>query len=103
MATEGIKSLVGRKMFKTVKFMESDLKIAKLSVVEVLSIQGKAKDIDENEAEGFEILKTVIKASVEGGADLTDEEFDNFPLDELSKLSTEIMKFSGLGEQNKGK
>ena len=94
----GIKSLVGRKMSKDVKFMDTMVKIQKLSVAEVLQVQEKAKGIAENEAEGFEILKHVIMASVEGGSELSDEEFENFPLDELSKLSAEIMKFSGIGE-----
>jgi hypothetical protein len=35
---------------------------------------------------------------VEGGEDLTDEDFETFPMDELSKLSTEVMKFSGIGQ-----
>jgi len=99
MATEGMKGLVGRKMTKTVKFMSEDIKIAKLSVAEVMNIQEKAKGIEKDEAEGFNILKTVIRASVEEARDLADEDFNNFPLDELSKLSNEIMKFSGIGQE----
>lgn len=98
----GIKGLVGKKMTKPVKFMGQDVTISKLSVAEVLNIQEKAKVISENESEGFEILKTVIRAGVEGGADLSNEDFDDFPLDELSSLSNAIMKFSGIGE-NAGK
>ena len=99
---KGIKGLVGRKMTKAVKFMGQEVTISKLSVAEVLNIQEKAKTIAENESEGFEILKTVIRSGVEGGSDLADEDFDNFPLDELSALSNAIMKFSGIGE-NAGK
>jgi hypothetical protein len=36
---------------------------------------------------------------VEGGDDLDDTDFDNFPMEELSKLSNEIMKYSGLGQE----
>jgi hypothetical protein len=99
MATEGIRGLVGKKMYKDVKFMGDNLKINKLSVSEVLFIQEKAKNISENDSEGFEILKTVIRSAVEGATELSDDDFNNFPLDELSKLSNEIMKFSGIGEQ----
>lgn len=103
MATEsGIKGLIGRKMTKSVKFMAEDVKISKLSVSEVIEIQERAKSIEKDEAEGFNVLKTVIRASVEGAKDLSDEDFSNFPLDELSKLSNEIMKFSGIG-QDQGK
>jgi hypothetical protein len=95
---EGIRGLVGRKMTKTVKFMNEDVKISKLSVSEVMEVQELAKKIESNESEGFNALKTIIRAGVEGGKDLDDQAFENFPLDELSKLSSEIMKYSGIGQ-----
>jgi hypothetical protein len=98
----GIRSLVNKKMSKTVKFMGEDVKINKLSVAEVMSIQELTKDLKDSQTDGFEILKTVIRSSVEGASELGDSDFDNFPLDELSRLSNEIMKFSGLGD-DKGK
>jgi len=98
MSTVGIKGLVGRKMEKTVKFMGQDLKINKLLVSEVLDIQQKAKNIEKEDTDGLEILKTVIRAAAEGGKDLTDEDFNGFPIDELSKLSEAIMQHSGLGK-----
>lgn len=94
---EGIKGLVGRKMTKDVKFMGESVKISKLSVSEVMDIQARAKNLETDDAAGFEVLKTVIVAAVEGGKDLTDDDFQAFPMDELSKLSAEIMKFSGIG------
>jgi hypothetical protein len=100
--SEGIKGLVGKKMTKPVKFMGEDVKISKLSVSEVLEIQERAKQVDKDDSEGFNILKTVIRSSVEGAKDLSDQDFNDFPLDELSKLSSEIMKFSGIG-QDQGK
>jgi len=93
----GIKSLVGRKMTKAVKFMGEDVKISKLSVAEVMDIQEKAKKVENDDNAGLELLQTVIRAAVEGGQDLADEDFQSFPMDELSKLSNEIMKFSGIG------
>ncbi len=98
----GIKSFVGRKMTKNVKFMGDDVKISKLNVSEVMAIQEKAKSLENDESAGFDVLKTVVMAAVEGGVELTDADFESFPMDELSKLSTEIMKFSGIGgEQGK--
>jgi len=94
---EGIKSLIGRKMTKQFKFMNEDLKISKLSVAEVMTIQERAKNVETDDSAGFEVLKTIIMSAVEGGKDLTDEDFKAFPMDELSKLSNEIMKFSGIG------
>jgi len=96
----GIKALVGKKMTKKLKFMGEDIEIAKLSVAEVMEIQEKAKGMKENEAEGFNVLKAVIRAAVADAADLSDTDFETFPMDELSKLSDEIMKFSGLGKDS---
>jgi len=97
----GIKDLIGKKMSKPTKFMGEEIKISKLSVAEVLSIQDAAKNIGSDETKGFEILRTVIRASVENAESLSDTDFDAFPMDELSKLSNEIMKFSGLGAEQK--
>jgi hypothetical protein len=97
MADSIIKGLVGRKMTKKVKFMNEDIVISKLSVSQVMEIQAQAKAAGEDEKEGFGILRTVLRSAVEGADVLTDEEFEMFPMDELSTLSNAIMKFSGVG------
>jgi len=96
----GIKALVGKKMSKKVKFMNEEIEISKLSVAEVMDIQEKAKGLKEDDSEGFNVLKSVIRAAVLDAGELTDEDFSSFPMDELSKLSDEIMKFSGLGKDS---
>lgn len=99
--SDGIKGLVGRKMSKKFKFMDTDVIINKLSVSQVLEIQSIAKTQDGGEEAGFNLVKKVVSMGVEGGADLTDEDFSTFPLDELSKLSNEVMKFSGVISDDK--
>jgi hypothetical protein len=100
--TKGIKSLVNKKMTQNVKFIGEDIKISKLTVAEVMEIQNLAKTQDNEDSTGFELLKRVIKMSVEGGDELTDEDFNSFPMDELTKLSQAIMRFSGVaGDQGK--
>lgn len=101
----GIKGLVGRKMTKSIKFMGEDVLISKLNVANVMEIQEKAKKLEENDNEGFDLLKSIIRSAVEGANDLSDEDFEGFPLDELSRLSNEIMKFSGInaGDKPQGK
>ncbi len=100
---EGIKALVGKKMTKNVKFIGEDIKITKLSVAEVMEIQDRAKAINDDPDSGFDLLKRIIKMSAEGADDLQEEDFQNFPMDELSKLSNEIMKFSGIAGNEAGK
>ena len=99
----GIKGMVGRKMTKAVTFMDEKINISKLSVAQVMAIQESAKDVETNDDKSFELLMGIIMSSVEGGEDLSEEDFKNFPLDELSKLSNEIMKFSGIAGDTKGK
>jgi len=102
--SEGLKGLVGHRVKKNVKFMGQDVTIQKLTVAEVMRIQESAKDVGEDEKANFDLLKDVIRASAVGADELTDEDFDTFAIDDLSKLSNDIMKFSGIGgEQGKGK
>lgn len=98
-----IKNLVGKKMTKDVKFMGENVKISKLTVTEVVTIQKEAKALEGNDEAGFGVLQTVIRSAVEGADELSDEDFSSFPMEELSKLSQEIMKFSGIGGETAGK
>jgi transcriptional regulator of met regulon len=94
----GIKALANKRMSKKVKFMGEDITIYKLSIEQVLSIQEKAKNVKDDEEANFDLLQEVIGYAVEGGNELTDEDFNKFPIDELSKISNEVMKFSGLDQ-----
>ena len=103
-APGGLKALVGKKQTRKVKFMGTDVVIKKLTVAEVLDIQEMAKVEEgkqQDEKDAFESLKYVIRLSCEDAHDLDDDDFNDLPLDELSKLSQEIMKYSGLGEPGK--
>jgi len=101
-----MKSLVGRKMTKKYEFMGEKVTISKLSVAEVMDIQEKARALSEETADqddsGIALLMTVIQSAVEGADELTKEDFESFPMDELSKLSQEIMVYSGI-DQARGK
>ena len=100
MATEGMKGLVGRKMTKTVKFMGEDIKIAKLSVAEVMEIQAKAKDLEGDEQNGFELLKKVIKLSVEKADELSDE--DRLTVERARKIQKFLSQPFDVAEQFTG-
>lgn len=92
-----MKHLVGKLMTKKVKFMGEEVEIKKLSVGEVVEIQNRSKGAGEDEKASLELLEYVISSSVKGAEELTSEDFQKFPVDELSKLSNEILVFSGLG------
>ena len=103
MAMNSFKDLVGQRVTKNTKFMGKDVTIAKLSVSEVLEIQDKAKLLENDDAGGLELLRLVIRLAVTGAEDLTDEDFATFPMDELSRLSNDIMKYSGMAQGEQGK
>lgn len=103
MATMSFKDLVGQVISKNVKFMGQDVKISKLTVEQVLEIQEKAKAGQDDDAAGLELVKTVIKMAVAGAEELDDNDFKKFPMEELAKLSSEIMKYSGMATAETGK
>ena len=92
-----MKHLVGKSMTKKVKFMSEDVTVKKLSVAQVMDIQEKSKQAGTDENAGMDVLQYVIGCAVEGASELTKDDFESFPVDELSKLSNEILTFSGLG------
>jgi hypothetical protein len=98
-----MKSLVGKRVSKKVKFMNEDIVINKLSVEEVLALQTESADLKEDNTDGLRVLRKIIRSSVEEANELTDEEFNKLPMAELATLSTEIMKYSGMGDDTKGK
>ena len=104
-----MKTLVGKKQNKTVQFMDTDLVISKLNVGDIHDIQTQARELEAAEKEGAKddmsgmaVMRTVIRKGAEGGQDLTDEDFNTFPMDELSALSNAIMEFSGIANKAAG-
>jgi hypothetical protein len=91
-----MKSLAAKRVTKEFKFMGETVTISKLTVSEVVAIQEHVKA--KPDGDGLETLRMVIGFSVAEAKDLSDEEFASFPMDELNKLSAEIMKYSGVGE-----
>lgn len=100
---KGFRALGSKAITSEVKFMKGTLTIRKLTVKEVKSIQDLAAEVKDDAERGLDLIKHVIRVSADGAADTTNEEFDEMPMDELSKLSSEIMKFSGFGGDEKGK
>ena len=54
------KSLVGKRLSKSVNFMGQKVDIKKLSVSEVMEIQEKAKEAEKDEKENFNILSLLF-------------------------------------------
>jgi len=89
-----MRHLIGKKMSTQVDFMGEKVAVHKLSVAEILKIQEASKKQKAGDEVG--VLRLMVRLAVEGANDLTDAEFDSFPLEELGKLGSEIVRFSGM-------
>jgi hypothetical protein len=95
-----MKHLVGKEIKQKVAFMGDKVEVKKLTVTQVLEVQ---KLVEENQKEGSEksmltMLKSVLRMAVVGAEELSDEDFDTFPLGELNALSEKVLSLSGLGD-----
>lgn len=95
-----MKHLVGKSQTKKVPFMNDEVEIKKLSISEVMGIQ-KLVDSKKTKDSEMNLLRSVLRLSVIGAEEMSDEEFDGFPPGDLNELSEEIMSYCGLGEKAK--
>lgn len=93
-----MKHLVGKQITESVEFLGDTVEVKKLSVSEVMGIQRLFNKSQKSKAEDSQIqlLRDVIRIAVVDAEELTDEDFDSFPLGELNKLSEDILRISGL-------
>lgn len=99
-----MKHLVGKVITKKVPFMGDEVEVRKMSVSEVMKVQELVNKSNKSKAEDAQIglLRDVIRLAVVGADEITDEDFNTFPIGELSDLSNEILAFSGLGDASAG-
>jgi len=94
-----MKHLVGKAITEKVPFMGDEVEVKKLTVGEILALQKVIAKVGNSEdaAKQIGLLREIIKVAVLGADELSDEDFDTFPIEELNKLSTAVMNTSGLG------
>ena len=94
-----MKHLVGKSLTERVTFMGDEVEVRKLTVGQVMDLQSviKAAAEDSSEDSQLKLLRDVLKIAVVGAEELTNEDFDTFPLQELISLSEDVMRISGLG------
>jgi hypothetical protein len=94
-----MKHLVGKAVTEKVPFMGDEVEVKKLTVGQVMGLQKvitEAADSKDDQAQ-LKLLCDIIKIAVVGAEELTDEDFNSFPIQELTGLSEHIMRLSGLG------
>jgi len=94
-----MKHLVGKTITEKVPFMGDEVEVRKLTVGQVMSLQkviDKAANSKDEQAQ-LKLLCDIMKIAVVGAEELTDDDFNTFPVSELTGLSESIMTLSGLG------
>ena len=99
-----MKHLVGKTITEKVPFMGDKVEVKKLTVGEILNLQEVITKVGDSEDAKAQIglLRDIIKVAVIGADELSDEDFDTFPIEELNKLSNKVMELSGLGGNTEG-
>lgn len=99
-----MKHLVGKVITQKVPFMGDEVEVRKMSVKEVLEVQKIVDKATKSKSDTAQLglLRDVIRLAVVGADELTDVEFDGFPIGELNELTNAILAFSGLGEPEAG-
>jgi hypothetical protein len=94
-----MKQFLGKTQTRKVKFMDGEVKVKLLTVGDARAIEDATKTqigLPEEKQDQLAILRFVMRLAVVGAEELTDEEFDQFPVTELTRLSEEIM--GGFGQ-----
>jgi hypothetical protein len=95
-----MRKLVAQLPTKEIKFMGDKITIRKISAGAVKRISAASKNItEENDSSTLDVLVAILNEGVvlEKDEDPIDSALlEEFPLDELNKLSQEIMKFGGV-------
>ena len=94
-----MKHLVGKEITTKVPFMGDEVEVRKLTVGQILELQKlidkSAKD--KSDTAQLKLLRDVVRLAVVGADELSDEDFDTFPIAELNSLSEAVLNTSGLG------
>lgn len=83
----------------SVPFLGDTVEVQKLSVAQVRTFQKELESVKETAEEGesgIAVQRTIIRLGVVGAAELTDEELDSFPLDDLSELAKAVLEQAGV-------
>jgi len=85
---------------ETLDFMDGEVDAKPLTVGQVEEIKEISKMMqgDNPEADELDGVRYIIRSSVEEANDLTDEEFNQLPMEAITKLSNDILAISGLGD-----
>lgn len=77
-----------------VRFLGENIDVVKMNVAEVEDFQKALKGAKDEE--GIKIQRDIVRLGVPEARDLTDDELNQFPMDDFIKLAEEILKQAGI-------
>jgi len=90
-----MKEFVGKVKTNAVEFMDGTVDVKLLTVGDAKLIDIKTNEINKrknkSDMDQLELLRYVVRLTVVGAEDLSDEDFESFPVAELTKLADAIM------------
>jgi hypothetical protein len=92
-----MKHLVGKTVTKKTDFLGNEVTIRKLSTAQIKALQVmNSTPAKDGEDQNVLNIRMILRSAVEGAKDVTDAEFDDWPLEDQGLLAGEIVKFSGM-------
>lgn len=85
---------------KKIPFLDQEVEIKQLTVKGIKDLQ---KSLDDNKADdvsGLKTLSAIFKQTVVGAEDMKESEFEDFPIQALTKLSQDILEYNGLAAKD---
>ena len=83
---------------KEIPFMETEkVEIRKLTVSQVKKFQALLESVkDKPEEDGLTVQHALLRMAVVGAEDLTDDELDSFPIEDINTLASDILIYAGV-------
>ena len=73
------------------------MEIKQLTVKGIKDLQKALDTSKTDDVTGVKTLSAIFKCTVVGAQDMTEKDFEKFPIQALTKLSADIMQYNGLG------
>ena len=103
MSENPLRNVLSVNQTKTINVLGNKLTIRKLTLAETKEIRLTAQQNEDSDdaEENFEVLKKVLMLGCPDAQELSNEEFNAFPIETLNDIARHIMKFSGLDQPGK--
>ena len=80
--------------------MNQEVEIKQLTVKGIKDLQKSLDKNKDDDVSGLKTLSAIFKQTVVGAEDMKESEFEDFPIQALTKLSQDILEYNGLAAKD---